>query len=296
MLKIIKNFFNGLVLGMTQIVPGLSGGTVAIIMGFYFELISAINNFRKNIKKNLAFLLPFIIGMVLGLLLLGSITKYLLDEFSFPTMLFFIGLIFGIIPHVYTKVKQKGSRFKLMEIILIVIPFVLLLALSFFKKGESAANPQEMINSMTIPYMVFLFFAGVIAAAALIVPGFSGSFVLLMLGILPLALHTIDLIRIFLTDMSNTAILLDICKVLIPLGLGLIIGILLMAKLIEKLLFNYEKMVYAAILGLLLGSIYPLFMDPIVYQSGISAGMISIGIGTFLLGSGLAYLSGRKRL
>jgi putative membrane protein len=144
--------------------------------------------------------------------------------------------------------------------------------------------------------MIFIFFAGLLAAAALIIPGISGSFVLLLLGIYPLVIYSLSTIRLFLADVTNTPLLLDICKVMGPLALGIIIGGLSMARLIEKLLINYHRTVYSIILGLLAGSICVLFMDPIVYKSGISAIIIAIGVVMFALGCVLSFILGKKRL
>jgi putative membrane protein len=210
-------------------------------------------------------------------------------------MLFFIGLITGIIPHIFRETKEKGRSFTLKEIMLIAVPFVVLVALSFVKKNMPVTN-AEIISTITVPYMVFIFFAGIIAAAALVIPGISGSFVLLLLGLYHLFTASLSSIRVLLTDITNTSLMLDICKVLGPVGLGIIIGGLAMARLIEKLLKNHRKTVYSVILGLLTGSVFVLFADPLVYKSGISAIIIIIGIVAFLSGCVLSFIAGKKRL
>jgi putative membrane protein len=295
MFKLIKNFLNGLALGITVIIPGVSGGTIAIILGFYFELIEAINHFTENIRKNLLLLIPILLGAGAGVVLFSSLITFLLENYSFPTMLFFIGLIVGIIPHVYFKVKEKGCAIKLTEILLMAIPFVILVALSFVKNETLAAN-EAIIGNINIPYMFFIFIAGIISAAALVIPGISGSFILLLLGIYHLITASISSIKNILLDITNVSLMLDICKVLGPLALGIIIGGLGMVRLIEKLLKNYHKIVYSIILGLLLGSVCVLFKNPIVYKSGTSAVIIVIGITTFSLGSVLSFVLGKKRL
>jgi putative membrane protein len=294
MLKVIRNFLNGLAFGITETIPGVSGGTIAIILGFYFELIETINHFAENLRKSLQFMIPLVLGIATGILLFSSLIHFLLADYSFPTMLFFIGLIVGIIPHIFLKVKEKDRGFKLTEILLVVIPFIILVALSFLKKDPSAVNPEEV--NVTVPFMLFIFFFFIIAAAALVIPGISGSFVLLLLGIYPLIIYSVSSIRVLLTDMGNTSLMLDICKVLGPLVLGVIIGGLSMTRLIEGLLKNFHKIVYSIILGLLLGSVCILFKEPIVYKSGISAIIIVMGIVTLALGATLSFILGRKRL
>jgi putative membrane protein len=294
MKKIIRNFFNGMAFGITETVPGVSGGTIAIILGFYDELIKTINNFRKDYKKSLKFLAPLLLGIAAGVLIFTSIINYLLGNFSLPTMCFFIGLIIGIIPLIYLKTKDREKKIEFKKIGLIIFPALLLVVMSYFK-GDSITNPAEFISSVDILFMLFIFFAGIIAAMALVIPGVSGSFVLLLMGIYPLITYSVSLIRLWITDITNTALLLSICKVLVPLAIGVIIGGLTMVKLIERLLERHYKNVYSIILGLLIGSIYVLFKEPLVYQSGTSTLMIIIGILTFLSGGAASFFIGRKR-
>jgi putative membrane protein len=295
MFAFIRNFLNGLAFGITETIPGVSGGTIAIILGFYNELIETINHFTEDFKKRLKFLVPVLIGAACGILLFSSIINYLLTNHSFPTMLFFIGLITGIIPLIFLKVKEPNQKLKISEILLMVIPFLVLIVISELK-GISIAEPETMINNISFPFMIFIFFAGMIAAAALIIPGISGSFVLLLIGLYPLIIYSISSIRILFFDSSNINLLINIIKVLVPLGIGIIIGGLSMARLIEKLLKNYLKIIYSIILGLLSGSIVVLFKEPMVYRSGISVIIIIIGIITLSLGAVLSYNIGKKRL
>ena len=295
MSSLFRNFINGLAFGITEIVPGISGGTIAVILGFYDELIETVNHFTEDYRKYLRFLFPFLFGAVTGIITFSSIIHYLLTNYSFPTMLFFIGLIVGIIPPIYSKVKEPGRGFKYGEIALVLLPLFGLLIISELK-GVSVTNPIEVIKTIDVPFIIFIFFAGIIAAMALVIPGISGSFVLLLLGIYPLATYSLSSIRHLLADITNISLMLDICKVLLPLGIGVIIGGLSMARLIEKLLKNYYKITYSIILGLLLGSVYVLFREPIVYKSGISTIIIMIGSATFLLGSAISFNLGKKRL
>ena len=295
MLKVIRNFFNGLAFGITETIPGVSGGTIAIILGFYFELIHAINHFVEDLRKNLHFLIPLVLGAIIGILLFSSIINFLLAQYSFPTMLFFIGLIVGIIPHIYAKAREKDRKLKVTQILLIIVSFSALLIISTLK-GVSVLDPAEVINSIDIPFMIFIFFSGILAAAALVIPGISGSFVLLLLGIYPLAIYSVSSIRFLLTDITNISLMLNICKVLGPLAIGVIIGGLSMTRLIENLLKNHTKTIYSIIFGLLLGSVCVLFKDPMVYNSGISKIIIIFGVITFSLGCVLSYNLGKKRL
>jgi len=295
MKKIIRNFFCGLAFGLTETVPGVSGGTIAIILGFYNELIETINHIKKEPKKYLKFAVPLFFGMAAGILLFGSLINYLLNNFSLPTMFFFIGLITGIIPLIFLKVKEHGKKINLKEIALAAAPFALLVVISNMK-ATTVADPAEIIREFKAPYMLFIFFAGALAAAALIIPGVSGSFTLLLLGIYPLVTHSISSVFVFLSDMSNVGLFAEICKVLVPLAIGILIGVLLMARLVERLLKNHHKTVYSIIFGLLSGSVYALFRDPIVYRSGAGFYMVAAGVLTFLIGCVTSYFIGKKKL
>ena len=294
MVKGIKNFLNGLAFGITETIPGVSGGTIAIILGFYDELIKTVNHFTKDIKKSIRFLAPLLLGMATGLFLFSSIITFLLANYSFPTMTFFIGLIVGIIPVIYSKVKEPGRAFGIKKILLIVIPIILLIVISKLG-GTPIADHAETVANIDIPFMAFIFFSGIIAAAALVIPGVSGSFVLLLFGVYPLITYSVSSIRFWLADIANIALMISFCKVLVPLGVGVVIGGLSTARLVEKLLNSYYITVYSVILGLLTGSVYVLFTEPIVYQSGISAPIIALGMLTLTGGFALSFNLGKSR-
>ena len=295
---IVKNFFNGLVFGITQVIPGVSVGTVALILGFYFELIENINHFFKDIRKSLSFLIPLAVGITLGLLLFSSIIDFLLTNYSFPTMLFFIGMVAGIIPRFFSKLKEGGQKLYARDFLLIIFPFVILSATTFLRGTNAPGQMEvaEVIANINISYMVFLFIAGIAAASALVIPGFSGSVVLLLMGVFHLAIYSVSSIRFLLLDLSNFALMMDIIKVIVPLGIGTVIGIVFMARLIEKLFKNHQRQVYLVVLGLLLGSVFNLFGQPIVYRSGISVVIVIVGIVSFALGSVVSFKLGKNRL
>jgi putative membrane protein len=212
-------------------------------------------------------------------------------------MAFFIGLIVGIIPLIFAKVKESGCWYKPFNLkgwALVLLPFFALVLLSLLKP-EDVQNPAEVISNIGFPFMLFILLAGIIAAAALIIPGISGSFMLLLMGIYRLFTYSLSSIGTLLTEITNTSLMLDIVKVLGPLAIGIIIGGLSMARLIEKLLKNHHKTTYTIILGLLFGSVYVLFNDPSVFQSGSSVLHVIIGAITFCLGIVLSFNLGKKQ-
>jgi len=294
MLKTIKNLLNGFAFGVTETVPGVSGGTIAIILGFYDELIGAINNFRKDPRGYLKILIPMLIGVIIGIVAFSSVMYWLLANHTLPTMTFFIGLIAGIIPIIFSKVKPPGKKLRQGGIALIGFPVLFLVAMSGLK-GAPVQDPADIIGDIGVQYMLLILLAGIIAAAALVIPGFSGSFVLLLIGIYPLVTYSVSSVRYMITEPSGSHFL-DICKVLVPLAIGVVIGGLAMCRLIEKLLKRHYAKTYSIILGLLLGSIYVLLREQLLLQSGVQAGVVIPAVCTCVLGCVLSFNLGKKRL
>jgi putative membrane protein len=291
MIGMLKNFGKGLAFGVTQIVPGVSGGTVAIIMGFYGELIDTINNFRKNYRKSFAFAVPFAVGIGFGIILFSTLIGVLLEMFSLPTMFFFIGLISGIAPIIFDKIKPKGGKVKVSEVILIIVPIILLVAVSHIF-GE----PEPTVRDVTPMYMLYLFIAGALAAAGLLIPGVSGSFILILMGVYYVAIDALRDIGVLLGDVTNVGLILSILKILMPIGFGVIAGGLLTARLIGGLLEHYRSIVYSVILGLIIGSVYVLVRRPEVYASGLSVPLGVTAAVTFAAGWVISYKLGREKM
>ncbi|MCL2164929.1 MAG: DUF368 domain-containing protein [Oscillospiraceae bacterium] len=295
-LKDVRNVVNGVAVALAMVIPGVSGATIAIILGFYDELLAAINHFTENSRKHLRFLLPFSLGIVAGIVGFSSILDNLLTNFPFPTMLFFIGLLVGVLPIIYSKTEVRSVReLKPGKIALIAIPCIVLIIISYLKPGV-IENPADIINSIDAQFIAYILLSGIFASAALIIPGLSGSFILLLMGNYHIVIYSVSSARFLLTDISNIPLLLDICKVVVPFGIGVVIGGLIMARVIERLMRDYSRAVYLAILGLILGSIYALINEPVILQKGISGMAIVAGIITLLSGCSIAYFIGKKQM
>ncbi len=282
------NFIKGMFVGVANIIPGVSGGTIAVILGIFDELINVINNFTKDIKKNLNFLLPIILGAAFSILAFSSLLEHCLINYSLPTSLFFVGLICGSIPIIYKKSVAKGLKPSYFVFMAISILIVML----FSTMNNNAS--QSVDNAISLSILIKIFLGGILAAIAMIIPGISGSFIMVLLGIYPLVIHSISNISKCLLDLSNTSLIISTLSVLISLGLGIILGILIISKLISYLMDRFYSITYFIILGLIIGSVYGIFSSDITYQSGVNAISIVIGIVTFLVGSVTAYVLGEK--
>lgn len=267
----------GFIIGVANIIPGVSGGTLAITLGIYERIIDAISHFFKNIKENIKFLLPIGIGAVLSIIALSHVIGYSLEHYPFATTLFFIGLILGGMPLLMKKVKGKAN---VSNIILFLITFGIVLLFTFLKEGDKVVS----LTNLTLGGYLVLFLVGAIASATMVIPGISGSFVLMLLGYYKPIINTIQSLSKFQNIGSNLLIL-------IPFGLGVLTGIILIAKVIEYLLKKFEVPTYFGIIGFVLASIIS-----IVVPMGLPSSVLECIIGVLLaiLGFGIAYQLGEK--
>ncbi len=269
----MKGFF----IGIANIIPGVSGGTLALTLGIYEELLETISHLFQNFTKKLKFLLPIGIGAVLSILIGSKIITKSLDHFPFATVLFFIGLILGGIPLLTEKIKKE--KFHASNLLLFLSTFVMIIILGFLQTETKGVSFNQLD-----PFGYFLLFlVGVVAAATMVVPGVSGSMVLLLLGYYNPILSTIEKLTHFQEIGKNLLILL-------PFGIGIVIGIIAIAKLLTFLFSKYETQTYYAVLGFLLASILTLAFSlfPIT-ASGIE---IVVGIILLYLGINIGYRLG----
>lgn len=274
----IKGFF----IGLANIIPGVSGGTLAITLGIYEQLIGCISHIFKNLKENIKFLIPIGIGAVLSIVTLSHAISFSLENYVLPTILFFIGAILGGIPMLVNKVS--GNRLKISNIIIFLITFSLIILLLIFN-GENVVS----FENMSIGNYLLLFIVGIVASATMVIPGVSGSAVLMTIGYYK---PILDVVK----DITNFSNLTNNLMILIPFGIGVIVGILLIAKLLEFLFKNFEVKTYYGVLGFIFASIIAIIYQNIIINSSFvfSIPSLIIGIILFVLGFGIAYKLGDK--
>ena len=264
-----RNIYRGLLMGVSDLIPGVSGGTIAMVLGIYRRLISGINGLMsKKWKKELGFFIPLLIGVGLALLLVSQLMEKLLNDYPQPTFFFFIGLIIGVVPFLLRKVEYKKT-FEPVHYGLLLIAAVLI-ASTLFLKGEGSG---EIMKSLSTMDYVTLFFSGWLASTAMILPGVSGSFVLLLLGSYQTVIHGLSSFQI---------------PLLLTVGAGIIIGLSLTGKLISLLLKKYTVATYSVMIGLVIGSVVVLYPG---FKSDIILGIASVA--TLLLGLGAAFILGK---
>ena len=271
----MKQILQGMVVGIANIIPGVSGGTMMVAMGLYDRLIHAITHLKSEFKESMKLLIPIFAGAGIAIIALSRLFEFLLAPWPIPTNFAFCGLIAGSLPFIFKKVK--GHKVTVSKIIPFLIFFgvVILMALLGETGGASADVSFGFVNVLK------LFGVGVIAAATMVVPGVSGSMMLMLLGYYDTILKAInDFVDALVKfDMGGLATGVGI---LAPFGIGVVIGIFLIAKLIEFIFSKAEIHAYYGIIGLILASPIAILMK--TDWSGFSVLMIGIGILTFGLG------------
>lgn len=280
----IKEILKGVLIGIANIIPGVSGGTMAVSMGIYDKLIGAITGILKDFKKSVITLIPYILGAALGIGALSFVVRYTLEVYPLQTSGLFIGLIVGGLPIIIKKVK--GAKTGILNILLFLIFFLVVVGMAVLNGGESAST-DIVVNVYT---MLQLFFVGMIAAATMIIPGVSGSLVLMILGFYNIIVSNISNFIEAVLNFDLPAITHGL-GIFIPFGLGVLLGIGIISKIIQILFAKVPVLTYYAILGLIFGS--PL---AILYKAGIthtSTSGIIMTVVTFVCGFWVAFALGK---
>ena len=271
----LADLLKGMVIGVANIIPGVSGGTMMVSMGIYDKLIYSITHLFSDWKKIWKFLLWIGLGIILAILLLSKVFTYLLDFWPIPTNLAFCGLILGSIPPIMKNVK--GSKFQLSNVLPFILMFAFIVGTALI--GENAGQQVEI--KLDFFGIIMLFVVGVIAAATMVIPGVSGSMMLMLMGYYEPILNTVSLGIDSLVhfDLPN---LLWCAGVGIPFVLGIALGTFGIAKLIEWVFAKWKFPAYWGIIGLIAAS--PIAILIKTNWAGFSILQLVIGIVTFIAG------------
>ncbi len=299
-MNFILDMIRGAVIGIANIIPGVSGGTMMVTMGIYDKLLGSITGIFKQFKKSIKTLFPYIIGMAVGIGAFAFLlTKVLLPKFPLPTAFAFIGLIVGGVPVLVKKMRNAGQAKRedaatkavtkkpntVLCILVFALFFALIIGMQFMGEGADRAVTPSVVTALIMIAM------GVLAAAAMVIPGVSGSLLLLAFGYYnPVTGAVTDFISAVFD--LNVATAWDKFLILFPFGIGVLLGIFYVAKLIEWLLKKHERLTYCGILGLVCASPIPVFLNALGGVIGVGA--IIGSIVTFAAGFAVAYKMGRE--
>ena len=248
-MKKMKNdlllILKGGAIGVANIIPGVSGGTIAVVLGIYKYLIEAISNFvtnRERRKEYLLFLIKVAIGALIVIFLSAKLMTFLLDHYPIYTYLAFVGLIAGSIPSIYQS--QADMKLNLPSVVTFLLGAGIILFFEFAFPQVQKQEGVEVVFNLSVNSALLLGIVGFFAGGSMIVPGISGSFIMLLMG------------QYYIVTSSIAQ------RNIVPLGIvgvGIIIGIVAFAKLINFLLKKYPKETFYFILGLVIASLYALY-------------------------------------
>ena len=236
----LRVFLCGILMGIADAIPGISGGTIALLLGIYEELIGSISNFNINLFQNLKkkgikycwnkingnFLLSLISGVLLSLVSFVKIFSILIQKYPLFIWSFFLGLILATLFVINRNIKKWG-----------IVNFILIFIFAFLTILLSIINPSisENIN------LFYILICGIIASSAMILPGISGSLILVILGVYTLIINALN-------NLEYNIILVFL--------IGCLIGIINFSKIIKWLFHKYRDYTFSIMLGLVIGSIY----------------------------------------
>lgn len=248
MIGAVKLFFIGIILGVANVIPGVSGGTIAVVFNIYDRLINVISLNVKKIISEWKFLLPLGLGMVAGIIGFSKIITFLFENYPMQTNLFFVGIIAGSIPLIYRKIKSSMNEIStakkkpyLSTIICFVISLAIMIVMTVFK---DISTSTIIYKELTMPLFFVLLVSGALGAIAMIIPGISGSFLLLAIGTYATVIGSVSDFNI---------------PLMIPTAIGILIGLLFGAYLVRLLMEKVPAQTYGAIFGLVIGSIFTVF-------------------------------------
>lgn len=226
----------GAVIGGTMLIPGVSGGTMAMMLGVYDRLITSVSEFFRHKRQSLIFLLVFCLGAGLGMLLIAKPLLRILDAFPLPAGYFFMGAVAGSVPMIYQKARASSFRWR--DPVYVIVGMAMVFLLSYLPADPTQDTAALAANPL------YLILAGLIAAVALVLPGISVSYLMLMMGLYDKMVQAMDSLYL---------------PFLIPLAVGLALGIISTAKVLDLLMTRHPRPTYLIILGFMLASVLSVF-------------------------------------
>lgn len=264
-MRFIIDCLKGICIGAGAILPGISSGVLCVIFGIYYKLVDSVLGIFNNFKKNFLFLLPIVLGCFMGVILFGNLLDFLFSTYPLQTNYAFIGLILGSVPVLIKKVNNTKT-FRLSYLTYTIIAFViglLTVILENYISNNILTSNSDLLNVLSLNIIpsfssiLLLVISGFFMSIGIVVPGVSSTLILMCFGIYNVYLEAISCLNL---------------SILIPLGIGLIIGGIIFLKLIKYLLDNYYLQTFYSIIGFTLGSILVLY-SPISFNT---TGFISI--------------------
>lgn len=264
LLKSLVLVIKGMVIGLSMLIPGVSGGTMAVIMGIFDPLINAIGSFYKHFKQSLMVVIPIGVGAGVGILAFSTPIVYMLENLYAPTLFLFMGAVLGGIPSIFKETGIQKGNFKISQPVLFFVGVAVVVAIALLPKDMLSLNTNNAVASFLV-----LMAAGVISSVSLVLPGISGSYMLLLLGLYESVMRAVKALDISL---------------LLPLGFGIVAGILFITKLLQFLLKKHRRGTFTVILGFIVASVFELFpgVPQGAFEWVLSVVFFVVGLGVIL--------------
>lgn len=256
----LVNFFNGFMMALADSVPGVSGGTIAFLLGFYDNFINALDSLLHKEKRmdGIKYLFKLGIGWIIGMGLSVLILTSVFESHIYKVSSLFIGFILISIPIIIKEEKDTLKK-NYLNILFLILGIVIVFLITYFNSTKLA---DMSLTKLTLSHSIYIFIVGMIAISAMILPGISGSTLLLIFGLyLPIITGIKDLMHFNISSFWGLFIF----------GLGVITGILSIIKLLKKALDNYRCATVYLIIGLMIGSIYSIIMGPTTLDNPVDA-------------------------
>ncbi len=274
----IRSILKGMVIGIANIVPGVSGGTMMVAMGIYDKLIHCITHLFSEFKKSVMFVLPIGIGMLVAIAASSFVLSEMFENIPIQTNLLFVGLILGGLPAILKKLK--GGMPRVGHIITALLFFALVVGTAII--GETEGTAADL--SFGLVNVLKLLGTGIIASATMVIPGVSGSMVLMLMGFYQPILDAIKSFFTSLAAMDMDGILTGL-GILVPFGIGIVIGVFAIAKLVEIIFKKFPLYAYYAIIGLIVASPFAIYLMgefPAVTAFSAITGVLALVVGFFV--------------
>lgn len=277
-MNFLVELIKGIFVGVANVIPGVSGGTMAVSFGIYDKILSSISNLFKDFKNSIKTLFPIIVGMIIGIVGFTFIIPWLLANQPFITSIAFTGLILGGLPMIVKSLKEGWQRDTRRSVPVNVIVFIVLATIAvlmLFLNGDAEHGVVLTANPST---MLTVFFMGIIAAATMVIPGVSGSLVLMILGYY---FGIITAVKDFISALKDLDLqaMISHALILAPFAIGCIIGIFFISKLIEWLFNHFASATFSGILGLIIVSPLSIFYKVQQEYNMSETGILQIIIG-----------------
>lgn len=292
-MKFLLHILKGCVMGIANVIPGVSGGTMAVSMGIYDTLIHSITHLFKEFKKSMKALVPIGIGMVIGVVGLATLITLLFDKAPVPTNLLFIGLILGGLPAVLRRLK--GEKFKITYAIGFLIFFCMVAGFAYIGHMQGKDDAEVLANTVITPSIlnvIKLFLVGIVSAATMVIPGVSGSMILKLMGYYEPVFGEIPNFIVAIKNWDVSALKQGLF-IFIPFGIGVLLGIIFIAKLIELLLKKFSGMVFSCILGLIVASPFAIVIMNLESFKAVNVMQIVLAVVCLVVGFAVAFLLDR---